>query len=483
MKEYRAEEEGGHAVHFLKRLTRASGASAELALRLYHDPQMLRWVLQSVRIPGGFHRVALSLHEDDAGPFVVASVQGRFVTCLAPGMSIRNLHLIPHAQLLAHMSRTEDNRERWAVAESVMRKGGGLDELVARLLKKGDDLTREEMIGLTALHPALKVHFLDWFLHAMLSAKRMGKALRQRKRLGKKDAGRLKNHWRLFWGAGHLALLSGMTGVRGLEAFFKDGSRPFVSHLIVLLYSGRPAMAARLAWFIGKMGTVFLPECKRMLLAPDLPEIWVLGLLGAVAIGLRHKKARHQVAKAVTRSFRAARDFPVTVQRLIVEAGDETILLGENVLGALHDPDMTHGLYLEYCKEDFIDYYQGIELPGEYTFHRPEEVPDDLALAQAANVMTSFHTHPDWLFHLVLMLPWLARCEAEDFYLAGDFYRHVRIPWRFEIGTGLIDDERKVWGKKVPVKVERAPGRNDPCPCGSGKKYKRCCLVESEARG
>jgi hypothetical protein len=22
-----------------------------------------------------------------------------------------------------------------------------------------------------------------------------------------------------------------------------------------------------------------------------------------------------------------------------------------------------------------------------------------------------------------------------------------------------------------------APGRNDPCPCGSGKKYKKCCGV------
>jgi SEC-C motif-containing protein len=22
----------------------------------------------------------------------------------------------------------------------------------------------------------------------------------------------------------------------------------------------------------------------------------------------------------------------------------------------------------------------------------------------------------------------------------------------------------------------RKPGRNDPCPCGSGKKYKHCCL-------
>ena len=27
------------------------------------------------------------------------------------------------------------------------------------------------------------------------------------------------------------------------------------------------------------------------------------------------------------------------------------------------------------------------------------------------------------------------------------------------------------------------PGRNDPCPCGSGKKYKRCCLDKDEAAG
>lgn len=30
----------------------------------------------------------------------------------------------------------------------------------------------------------------------------------------------------------------------------------------------------------------------------------------------------------------------------------------------------------------------------------------------------------------------------------------------------------------VPVEQaqsERTTGRNDPCPCGSGKKYKKCC--------
>ena len=28
---------------------------------------------------------------------------------------------------------------------------------------------------------------------------------------------------------------------------------------------------------------------------------------------------------------------------------------------------------------------------------------------------------------------------------------------------------------KKPIKKEHTVGRNDPCPCGSGKKYKKCC--------
>lgn len=28
---------------------------------------------------------------------------------------------------------------------------------------------------------------------------------------------------------------------------------------------------------------------------------------------------------------------------------------------------------------------------------------------------------------------------------------------------------------RQPVRVENRTGRNDPCPCGSGKKYKKCC--------
>ncbi len=35
--------------------------------------------------------------------------------------------------------------------------------------------------------------------------------------------------------------------------------------------------------------------------------------------------------------------------------------------------------------------------------------------------------------------------------------------------------------KKVPVRAEKKAGPNDPCPCGSGKKYKKCCMQKDKA--
>ena len=33
----------------------------------------------------------------------------------------------------------------------------------------------------------------------------------------------------------------------------------------------------------------------------------------------------------------------------------------------------------------------------------------------------------------------------------------------------------KEFKRSKTVHKEKEPGRNDPCPCGSGKKYKKCC--------
>ncbi len=37
--------------------------------------------------------------------------------------------------------------------------------------------------------------------------------------------------------------------------------------------------------------------------------------------------------------------------------------------------------------------------------------------------------------------------------------------------------------KPAPIKSERKPARNEPCPCGSGKKYKHCCGKSGPKKG
>jgi len=35
----------------------------------------------------------------------------------------------------------------------------------------------------------------------------------------------------------------------------------------------------------------------------------------------------------------------------------------------------------------------------------------------------------------------------------------------------------------APYHREDKVGRNEPCPCGSGKKYKKCCLAKASEKG
>lgn len=48
---------------------------------------------------------------------------------------------------------------------------------------------------------------------------------------------------------------------------------------------------------------------------------------------------------------------------------------------------------------------------------------------------------------------------------------------------GQVEDDFR-FGTQAPMPRRRASpkvGRNDPCPCGSGKKFKKCCAIEYHA--
>jgi preprotein translocase subunit SecA len=47
---------------------------------------------------------------------------------------------------------------------------------------------------------------------------------------------------------------------------------------------------------------------------------------------------------------------------------------------------------------------------------------------------------------------------------------------RSEQGNESGEQQKRV----QPVRVEKKVGRNDPCPCGSGKKYKNCHGINAD---
>ncbi|TRZ81795.1 hypothetical protein D4R86_02170 [bacterium] len=53
----------------------------------------------------------------------------------------------------------------------------------------------------------------------------------------------------------------------------------------------------------------------------------------------------------------------------------------------------------------------------------------------------------------------------------------IQVQHEIDHFNGIVFRERQSLDVFKPiVNVEAKIGRNDPCPCGSNKKYKKCCL-------
>ncbi|MBL8631698.1 MAG: SEC-C domain-containing protein [Myxococcales bacterium] len=46
--------------------------------------------------------------------------------------------------------------------------------------------------------------------------------------------------------------------------------------------------------------------------------------------------------------------------------------------------------------------------------------------------------------------------------------------WQPTDTIALLSEQNSALGKPQPIRVDATPGRNDPCNCGSGKKFKKC---------
>ena len=75
--------------------------------------------------------------------------------------------------------------------------------------------------------------------------------------------------------------------------------------------------------------------------------------------------------------------------------------------------------------------------------------------------------------------PDTAFVEFSAFYNEADQERVLQEKAEFRRIGGEWIYTRAVRHGPAPKIAQAKPGRNDPCSCGSGKKYKHCCLLKS----
>jgi hypothetical protein len=446
----------GHDVHFLERLERLSTPETELALSLYQDPVLIRALLEQLRLPEGAARVALSLGDGERGPFVVVARDGHFVTCLAEGMSPGDHPVIPRGQLDAIARRVTVVRDRFDAVRKVAGPRGNVFALLGRIFSSGPWLSREEFSAIAAFQPLLKRDFLHllWETDALLERTRP-LASRCVKR-GRLDDEILRAWWNEVWAVGHLSVLANMDSRDVIPELPAEApgllSWPAVRQGVV-------AVALRGVWGVAKLGRPVLPDYKRWYLQCESPLELVDSALGLLGIGLRHRGAAAEVRKALARENRAAaegRPAAATIPKFqsIIEEVTELVFDRPEDCARAH-----------------------IAIGRMHVTKKTEdagELPEDMARLLAVNSPTTFLSSREGLLLLFSCLPWVCRAQPEDLYWPAEALELIRQKWHPEQAARVLRETQAANPAAEPKRVQAAPGRNETCPCGSGKKYKRC---------
>lgn len=465
----------GHDIHFLKRLERVSLPHVELAMSLYNDSLLVEFILHKARLPESAESVAISLADPERGPFVIVTRTGRFVTCLGEGMRVEpETPVITRQHLDSIVEKADDFRARIEQAYRVAGNKGRVHQLLRRIYTAADDLSREEFIGLSAWRPLLGREFLLQLLDAVRYLEDARRVLRKLDKPPRQYEAMLRDYWNVFWAMGHLALLVGSDARELLEVAPEILTLMTESRVTLswgLVRQGFLPLALRGAWLAGKLGKSGATLYKHAYEQAESPLQLIDTGLGLVALAARHSGLRGEIRKALPRQFPQEGTFLDRFMNAIIAAARAATTL------YFDDQDTYRENILDIGRKTYLR-MTGTVPPGSPI--EPEHlasVREDLVLPSIAAFPFCYLNDVEMTLHTFMMMPYAARAEPEAFYyLQADLARITR-PWQPEDSLQLLRmfRDRDRGGSPRPVRVEKAPGRNDPCPCGSGKKYKRCC--------
>jgi hypothetical protein len=465
----------GHAHHFLSRLDRVSMPQVELALELYRDPGMLKFVLESAKLPEGAERVAIALEDSPTSPYVIVTREGRFVTCLGEGMRV-DLPIVSRSRLDALSTRVESLRTGMAASAKFAGARGGVGKLLGRIHEAGNSLTREEMVALSGIQPLLAFEFLKYTYACTADlADAREVLLRHLKRSPKLKPAlhpAARAYWSSFWAIGHFSVLTALSGPELITHLPEELRTRFMTTSFSwgCVRQGVSALAMRGVWASARLGKELLAGHKRMQREAASELTMIDSGMGLLAFGSRHARLRAETRKALESGPGISDDNALgkllhAFSQMLVAIAEEDDLRPEELLEA--QVRLGAGVAVLTC--------QGLP-PGDHVYTQREDVPRDVALTFLANMEVPFigvDGVDKFLTATFTAVPWVARASAEELYLPTEVIRSIRRPWTPDDTVALLELQSRHYQRKPPPKPQVS--RQGPCPCGSGKKYKRCC--------
>lgn len=457
-----------HAHHFLQRLDRVTREQTEFALGLYRDHEAVRYVLDHVNLPPAAQRVALAVDDAREGPFVLVTLDGRFVTCLGRGM--RHDHpVVPRGQVDALLAKVADKRARREIAQCELRPDEDEEDIFQRVLSRGSRLAREDFVAVSAFEPTLGLASWRLMLELSVEAAKLRPAMvldaARTTVIKDKTARALERFDRLEWAVAHLMLLSCAGERRDLDSVLEVSSATLETPTFCCSMQGGLTFFLRGAWAGARLGRGALPRYKQVL---GETRGWLQILdaaLGLGAIALRHTGSAAEVRRILL-SYEEPPEGKVDMEAARGWAAHQ---VARAIEAAPEREQAALGLGREFC----VDVGKHLPEGHPLRFSRHEEVPEQLARTAALS-FDADTWDPTLRGLLFVVLPVAARASAEDFYFPRDVLRAWHGVWRPQEALERLTRISKTTPKQEPLRAVPATGRNERCPCGSGKKWKKC---------
>ncbi len=459
----------GHAHHFLSRLDRVSQQEVELSLGLYNNAPLLKDILARSGLPQSADRVAISLDDRNEGPWIIVTREGRFVTCLAKGMK-HDLPTVRRWQLDQVSQRHESLRKCMRPIEDVPEDEQGIVRLIKPVLESGPNLSREQFLDLSTFQPMMFRTYLELLRATAKGLDECAQLLRTVDHPRGYDLPLLQIYWERVWSMRHLYVLLGVgEPVEYWERLSRDALEGITDSPARFATNdcASPVSLAG-AWCTARFGRAYLPICGARFERDNPARMHqaALELMSIASLDVDHRDVITRALRSVAEPV--ANDAPATPGRTL------RAMSASDALRALRGDDLDvraarWGAELLIARNHPVAVRNG--------WRSALDVPLDVALPYASLHVDGWVCDSRSAAALYALAPSVARYNPEDFFLPARWLPEMRVTWSSEHSLALLRLQRRYFAPREPAKAAPAQGRNDPCACRSGKKFKKCCAV------